>query len=407
MKGMGRGKSLLLLVMLGVILVVAGLWEIRHSFEKTLRTDLVQTVQGAYQGQVKIGSVHLSLLLGKVTFRRILVQFPMGKEGGLQTLFTFPEVEGHLSLLSLLDRVYDFRDLTFFHPSITGVVRGGDDNYRGFFEKWREGVQSPKGGGAIVRSFRAQDGQVSWGSEGSPPVLAMTGLSGRVSSNFLMNRFQVRFLSPRLFVRTGSGMVTLDAVRFSGNFEKGSLRDFRLGLSMRPSWFRIQGNVTRIQDVPFLDVFFHGTVGLAGFAPLLGGKAGSYSGVLLADGYVHGPAARWEGNLQVKGQGVRFATRQYRQVFLKARFSAQQLEVRPFTAALANGGDLSASLDAVLSTDRPQARLTFRQSRKSSRLFGGVPVEMTMGRQIALRRRSSVLAEWIELANRLMGVPVS
>ncbi len=407
MTGGYRGRSLVLFLVLGIVLAVFGFWEIRHAFEKTLRTDLVRTVREAYEGQVEIGSVHLNLLTGNVLFRKIRFRFPLGKTGKYRTLFDFPRVEGHLSLLSLLTRVYDFRDLTFIDPSITGVLGEGADNYRGFIEKWREGVQTPNGGGAVVRSFKIRGGRISWGFADKPPVVEMTGLVGRVTSNPLMNRFEVRFSSPRFQIRKAGGGVVLDTVRFSGNVEKGSLRDFRLGLSMRPSWFRIQGNVTQIQNVPFLDVFFHGTIGLAGFEPLLGGKSGDYSGVLVADGYIHGPTAKWEGNLRVNGQRVRIASHSYRKVFLKARFSSVELEVHPFSAVLANGGDVSASLEADLSTQNPRARITLRQNRIQSLLPGSVPLEMSVGREISLSRKSSVLDEWIELANRLMGVPVS
>jgi hypothetical protein len=221
-----------------------------------------------------------------------------------------------------------------------------------------------------------------------------------------MNRFQVRFSSPGLQVKKAGRGVVLDAVRFSGSIEKGSLRDFRLGLSMRPSWFRVQGNVTQIQNVPFLDVFFHGTVGLSGLEPLLGGRNGDYSGVLLADGYIHGPAARWEGNLRVNGSRVRIASHAYRKVFLKARFSSVALDVRPFSAVLAKGGKMSATLTASLSTQNPAARLTVRQTRIP--LFpGGEPLEVSVGRDIPLSPKTSVVEEWIELGNRLMGVPVS
>ena len=402
-----RGQSLVLFLVLGIALAFSGFWEIRHVFEKSLRTDLVRTVREAYQGQVEIGSVHLNLLTGKVVFRKIRFRFPLEKTGEYRTLFNLPRVEGHLSLLSLLTRVYDFRDLTFSDPSVTGVTVNGTDNFRRFFEKWREGIQPPNGGGAVVRSFEIRNGRVSWGYGNQLPVLEMTGLSGHVSSNPLMNRFQVRFSSPRFQIRKAGSGIVLDAVRFSGVFEKGSLRDFRLGLSMRPSWFRIQGNVTQIQNVPFLDVFFHGTVGLAGFEPLLDGKNGDYSGVLMTDGYIHGPAARWEGNLRVNGRRVRIASRPYRSVFLKARFSSGTLEVRPFSAVLENGGDVSATLEADLSTKSPGARLVLRQNRFRSPLPGGVPLEMSVGREIVLSRKASVLDEWIELANRLMGVPVS
>ena len=402
MTGGHRGRSLVLVLLLLSLLAVFGFWEIRHSFEKNLRTDLVRIVRQAYEGQVEIGSVQLNLLTGNVRFR-----FPLGQSGEYRTLFDFPGVDGHLSLLSLLTRVYDFRDLTFLEPSVTAVMRDdGADNYRQFFEKWREGVQTPHGGGAVVRSFRIRKGRVSWGIVGKPPVVEMRGISGRVTSNPLMNRFQVRFSSPGLQVKKAGRGVVLDAVRFSGSIEKGSLRDFRLGLSMRPSWFRVQGNVTQIQNVPFLDVFFHGTVGLSGLEPLLGGRNGDYSGVLLADGYIHGPAARWEGNLRVNGSRVRIASHAYRKVFLKARFSSVALDVRPFSAVLAKGGKMSATLTASLSTQNPAARLTVRQTRIP--LFpGGEPLEVSVGRDIPLSPKTSVVEEWIELGNRLMGVPVS
>lgn len=372
-----------------------------------MRTDLVRIVRQAYEGQVEIGSVQLNLLTGNVRFRNVRFRFPLGQSGEYRTLFDFPGVDGHLSLLSLLTRVYDFRDLTFLEPSVTAVMRDdGADNYRQFFEKWREGVQTPHGGGAVVRSFRIRKGRVSWGIVGKPPVVEMRGISGRVTSNPLMNRFQVRFSSPGLQVKKAGRGVVLDAVRFSGSIEKGSLRDFRLGLSMRPSWFRVQGNVTQIQNVPFLDVFFHGTVGLSGLEPLLGGRNGDYSGVLLADGYIHGPAARWEGNLRVNGSRVRIASHAYRKVFLKARFSSVALDVRPFSAVLAKGGKMSATLTASLSTQNPAARLTVRQTRIP--LFpGGEPLEVSVGRDIPLSPKTSVVEEWIELGNRLMGVPVS
>jgi hypothetical protein len=403
-----RGRSLVLVLLLLSVLAVFGFWEIRHSFEKNLRTDLVRIVRQAYEGQAEIGSVHLNLLTGNVRFRNVRFRFPLGQSGEYRTLFDFPGVDGHLSLLSLLTRVYDFRELTFLAPSVTGVMRDdGSDNYRQFFEKWREGVQTPHGGGAVVRSFRIRKGRVSWGIVGKPPVVEMREISGRVTSNPLMNRFQVRFSSPGLELRKAGGGVVLDAVRFSGSIEKGSLRDFRLGLSMRPSWFRVQGNVTQIQNVPFLDVFFHGTVGLSGLEPLLGGRTGDYSGVLLADGYIHGPAAQWEGNLRVNGSRVRIASHSYRKVFLKARFSSVSLDVHPFSAVLAKGGKMSATLIASLSTPNPVARLTVRQTRIPPLFPGGEPLEMSVGRDIPLSPKTSVVEEWIELANRLMGVPVS
>ena len=407
MVGGYRGRSLALSLLLISVLAVFGFWEIRHSFEKNLRTDLVRIVRQAYEGRVEIGSVHLNLLTGNVHFRNVRFRFPLGQSGEYRTLFDFPRVDGHLSLLSLLTRVYDFRDLTFRNPSITAVMGNGADNYRGFFEKWREGVQTPHGGGAVVRSFKIRNGRVSWGFVGESPVVEMRDISGRVTSNPLMNRFQVRFSSPRLGIRKAGGGVVLDAVRFSGSIEQGSLRDFRLGLSMRPSWFRVQGNVTQIQNVPFLDVFFHGTVGLSGLEPLLGGKRGDYSGVLMADGYIHGPAARWEGNLRVNGSRVRIASHSYRRVFLKARFSSVELDVHPFSAVLAKGGDMSATLQASLSTQNPSARLTVRQTRIPPLFPGSESLEMSVGREIPLSPKTSVLEEWIELANRLMGVPVS
>ena len=205
MVGGYRGRSLALSLLLISVLAVFGFWEIRHSFEKNLRTDLVRIVRQAYEGRVEIGSVHLNLLTGNVHFRNVRFRFPLGPSGEYRTLFDFPRVDGHLSLLSLLTRVYDFRDLTFRNPSITAVMGNGADNYRGFFEKWREGVQTPHGGGAVVRSFKIRNGRVSWGFVGESPVVEMRDISGRVTSNPLMNRFQVRFSSPRLGIRKAGG----------------------------------------------------------------------------------------------------------------------------------------------------------------------------------------------------------
>lgn len=67
---------------------------------------------------------------------------------------------------------------------------------------------------------------------------------------------------------------------------------------------------------------------------------------------------------------------------------------------------MSATLTASLSTQNPAARLTVRQTRIP--LFpGGEPLEVSVGRDIPLSPKTSVVEEWIELGNRLMGVPVS
>ena len=108
MTGGHRGRSLVLVLLLLSVLAVFGFWEIRHSFEKNLRTDLVRIVRQAYEGQAEIGSVHLNLLTGNVRFRNVRFRFPLGQSGEYRTLFDFPGVDGHLSLLSLLTRVYDF-----------------------------------------------------------------------------------------------------------------------------------------------------------------------------------------------------------------------------------------------------------------------------------------------------------
>ena len=68
---------------------------------------------------------------------------------------------------------------------------------------------------------------------------------------------------------------------------------------------------------------------------------------------------------------------------------------------------MSATLQASLSTQNPSARLTVRQTRIPPLFPGSESLEMSVGREIPLSPKTSVLEEWIELANRLMGVPVS
>ncbi len=408
MEGLPRGRVLATLAVFGVFVLFTALYEIRHSFEQALRAELVRSVDSGFHGRIEIGSVDLSLFLGTVSFRQVRVLFPMGESGrSWRPLFFFPEVDGHVSLLSLLNRIYDFRDLTFHDPLVTGYVRGDKDNYRGFFEKWRAGIRPSGEGGAIVHSFRVIDARVEWGPDRKPPLVVLEKLGGAVDSNLLMDRFRVRFSSPALTVQTGSGVVSVDGFRFMGSLERGSLRDFRVGLSMKPSWFWIKGNVTRIQDRPFLDLFFHGKIDLSGISPLLGGGPKGFSGSLRTDGYIHGPVHRWTGNLLIRGKKLVVSGTQYRSVSLRARFSPDRLHIQPFSAVFSRGGSVSARLIANLSTAAPVARIRIRQERRSPSVFGGVPIQVTVRRTIRLPRCSSVFGEWLELAGKVLGPSVS
>ncbi|MHB1286572.1 MAG: hypothetical protein ACYCYP_08455 [Leptospirales bacterium] len=408
MSGLPKGRVLSILVVLGVFVLLTVLYEVRHSFEQALRADLVRSVDSGFNGHIEIGSVDLSLLLGTVAFRQVRVLFPMGKNGQTwRPLFFFPEVDGHVSLLSLLNRIYDFQDLTFQHPLVTAYVQGDTDNYRGFLEKWRSGIRPSGEGGATVRSFRVNDARIEWGPDLKTPLVVLKKLEGSVDSNLLMDRFRVRFSSPTLTLQTRSGVVHIDGFRFAGNVERGSLRDFRFELSMKPSWFWIKGNVTRIQDRPFLDLFFHGKIDLSVIAPLLGGKPKGFSGNLRTDGYIHGPIHHWNGNVLVQGGDLTVSGKRYRSVSLRARFAPERLHIQPFSAVLSNEGAISASLIANLSTKAPVARIKIRQDRRSPSILGDIPVQVTVTRTVRLPRRENVLDEWLELVGKVLGPSVS
>ena len=403
-----RGRARAALVILGVFVLFAAFYEVRYSFEQALKADLVRSIDSGFHGRVEVGSVGLNLLIGKVSFRRVRVLFPMGGTGpDWRPLFFFPEVEGHVSLLSLLNRIYDFHDLTFHDPLVTGYIRGDQDNYRGILEQWRQGIRPSGEGGAIVHSFRVLNARVEWGPDGKSPLVVLEKLGGSVAANLLMDRFQIHFTSPRLSVQTGSGVISVDGVRFMGSIERGSLRDFRIGLSMKPSWFWIKGNVTRIQDRPFLDLFFHGRMELAGIAPLVGGGRSGFNGTLRTDGYVHGPVHRWNGNLLIQGEGLTVSGSNYRSVSLRARFSPKRLSIHPFSAVLSNGETISANLTANLSTVDPMAKIRVLQERRSPSVFGDIPIQVTVRHTVRLPRRSSVFKEWLELVGKVLGPSLS
>ncbi|MHB8542711.1 MAG: AsmA family protein [Leptospirales bacterium] len=403
-----RGRARVAVVVLGVFFLFIAFFEIRHSFEQDLKRDLVRSIGSGFHGRVEVGSVDLNLFWGKVSFRRVRVLFPMGDAGKeWRPLFFFPEVEGQVSLLSLLNRIYDFHDLTFHDPLVTGYIRGDQDNYRGFLEKWRQGIHPSGEGGAIVHSFRVMNARVEWGPDGKPPLVVLEKLDGSVEPNLLMDRFRIRFSSPRLAVQTGSGVISIDGFNFMGSIERGSLRDFRIRLTMKPSWFWIEGNVTRIQDRPFLDLFFHGRVDLAGIAPLMKGANKGYGGSLRTDGYVHGPVHRWNGNLLIEGKHLNVSGTNYRSASLRARFSAKRLRIHPFSAVLDSGGTISADLSANLSTVDPTAQFRVLQDRRSSSVFGDIPIQVTVRHTVRLPRRSSVFEEWLELVGKVLGPSLS
>lgn len=410
-----RGRARWIFVVLGLLVVFGVVLEIRASFERMLTRDLVRAIESAFHGRVTIGSVRLNPFLGTVTFRKIQVAFPMSpgpaSSGDFRPLFTFPEVDGHVSLFSLLNRIYDFEDLTFLNPLVTAFFDDGRDNYRTFLEEWRQGNQFSGEGGAIVRSFRVVGARIEWGSGGQKPEAVLSGLEGSVDSNLLMNRFRTRFSSPRFRVRTENGTVTIDGVSFRGVFEKGSLRNFKFSLSMKPSWFWIKGNVTRIQDAPFLDLFFHGRLELAGFSPLFGGpgKPGeeSMSGTIRTDGYVHGPAERWNGNLLVTGQDLTVSRKRYRSVSMKARFSPDRLHVDPLSLIRVRGGTMTAKILADLSNEHPGARIRVSKTTLMPDILGSAPVQVTVARTIRLPRRSTTFGEWMALFERMMAPSLS
>lgn len=409
------GRARWIIFILGLVVVLAAVFEIRASFERMLNRDLVRAIGQAFHGRVEIGSVRLNPFLGTVTFRGVRVSFPMsdgsGSSDDWRPLFTFPEVEGHVSLFSLLNRIYDFEDLTFLNPVVTATFSDGRDNYRKFLDDWRQGSRLSGEGGAIVRSFKVVGARIEWGTEGQKPMAVLASLGGSVDSNLLMNRFKTQFSSPRFRVRTDNGTATIDGIAFTGMFEKGSLRDFKFSLSMKPSWFMIKGNVTRIQDAPFLDIFFHGRLELEGLSPLFGspGKSGEalMSGTIRTDGYIHGPADRWQGNLLVTGQDVRVSRKRYRSVSLKARFSPDRLHVDPLSLIRTRGGILTAQVLADLSNDHPGARIRVSKTSKMPESLGAAPIRVTVARTIRLPRRSTTFGEWMELFERMMAPSLS
>ncbi len=410
-----RGRARWVFVVLGLLVVFGVVLEIRASFERMLRHDLVRAIESAFHGRVTIDSVRLNPFLGTVTFRKIQVAFPMSSgpspSGDFRPLFTFPEVDGHVSLFSLLNRVYDFEDLTFRNPLVTASFDDGRDNYRKFLEEWRHGNQFSGEGGAIVRSFRVTGARIEWGSGGQKPEAVLSGLEGSVDSNLLMNRFRTRFSSQRFMVRRENGTVTIDGISFRGVFEKGSLRDFKFSLSMKPSWFWVKGNVTRIQDAPFLDLFFHGRLELRGLSPLFGGTETSgetsMSGTIHTDGYVHGPADRWNGNLLVTGQDLTVSGKRYRSVSMKARFSPDRLHVDPLSMIRSQGETMTARVLADLSNAHPGARIRVSKTTHMPEGLGASPVQVTVARTIRLPRRSTTFGEWMELFERIMGPSLS
>jgi hypothetical protein len=402
-------RKALFWTLLGLVLFFGGIFFIGHVLESALSRDLGRSVARTFHGSLSIRSLKVGIFSRTLEVRGATISFPLSGssngQGPMTPLVRIRKVSGHFRLFSLLNRVYDIRDLSFSGVRITAVNQGGRDNFRNVLTRWSSGIHGGVEGGATVRDFRIKDSSILLLKGNGNVILKIQGLSGEIRPNLLMDRFRARFRSGPLTLHFPGGPLRVPATRLSGSFDSGTLRDFRVDLLQDPSHVSIEGRVTQISESPFLDLFFHGNLDLAGLSSMLShvDKTGSkIRGMLRLDGYIHGPFDRWKGKAILSGKTLFLGGEAIDRLSVEGHFAPFVLRLDP---VLIDSGKrhVHGTMSARFSGTNPGVNVDMAVDEPSPSFLGSVPMTVRVFRRIPISGDFFNNKSWKNLWKKVMG----
>jgi hypothetical protein len=394
----------------GVVLFFLSLFFLERVLESGLTRDLGRSVAHTFHGSLSITSLKVGILSRTLDVREATISFPLSGrsngQGPMTPLVRIRKVSGHFRIFSLLNRVYDIRDLSFSGVQITAVNQGGRDNFRKFLTLWSSGRHGGEEGGATVRDFRIDDSSILLLKGNGDVILKIQGLEGEIRPNLLMDRFRARFRSGPLILHLPGEILTIPRTRLSGSFDSGTLRDFRVDLLEDPSRISIEGRVTQISESPFLDLFFHGNLDLAALSSMFshGEKTGpkTMKGALRLDGYIHGPFDRWKGKAILSGKNLLMGGETINSLSVEGHFAPFILRLDPI---LIDSGKrhVHGAMSAQFSGDNPGVDVDMTVHEPSPSFLGSVPMTVRVFRRIPLSGDIFDNDSWRNLWKKVMG----